>query len=118
LNTLAASHFRKVLGDSNAHQLLPSTEGGHPRPDYAEELQGVLFAGGVTRDQLMALIKAGALVTTVPIEDGLDFGQVQARFGQDAAPLFSIDEDETELSFIDRDDPLPASGSLVLLAPP
>lgn len=116
LNTLAASHFREVVGESNVHQLQPSTEGGHPRPDYAEELQGVSFGAGVTRDKLLALIKSGAAVTSVPMEEGLDVERLKERFGMDAVPLFVVD-DEHRLVFFEEDARLPSSGSLVLLAP-
>jgi hypothetical protein len=116
LNTLAVAHFRKLVGDENVHQLQPSTEGGHPRPDYAEELQGIPFGAGATRDKLMALIQAGAAITTIPMEDGLSLDALRKRFGQDAVPLFVVD-DEDRLVFFEEEVALPSTGKLVLLAP-
>lgn len=116
LNTLAVSHFRKLFGDANVHQLQPSTEAGYPRPEYAAELKGVLFAGGATRDQLLNLIKSGATITEASVEEGLTMEEIHGRFGEDAAPLFVIDDEEAALSFIDRGDALPSTGTLILLA--
>ena len=37
--------------------------------------------------------------------------------GQDAAPLFAVDE-EGNVDFVDADEELPSSGTLVTLSPP
>lgn len=116
LNTLAVAHFRNIVGEDNVHQLQPSTEGGHPRPDYAEELQGIPFGAGATRDKLMALIKSGAAVTTIPMKEGLSLEELRERFGEDAVPLFVVDE-EHHLAFFEEEYALPSTGELVLLAP-
>ncbi len=116
LNTLAVAHFRELVGDGNVHQLQPSTEGGLPRPDYAEELRGIPFGAGATRDQLLALIKSGGAVTSIPLEEKPSLETLRDRFGRDAVPLFVVD-DEHRLIFFEEDSPLPSSGSLVLLAP-
>lgn len=114
LNTLAAAHFRKLLGDENVHQLRPSTHGGHPRPDYAAELQGTPFAAGATRDQLLALLRSGGAITPIRIEGELSLEELRERFGKDAVPLFAVDA-QNQLSFIHEDDSIPDDGWLMAL---
>lgn len=117
VNTLAVAHFRRLFGDSNVHQIRPSTDLGRPLPHYASELQAPHVAGGVTLDKLDALAKSGALAADLALEESPTLEDVRERLGSDSAPLFSVDEDGT-VTFVHVGEALPSSGRLVVLAPP
>jgi len=115
VNTLSASHFRRLFGDDNVHQIRPSSELGQPLPDYADELQAHHIAGGETLDKLRALLKSGATVSSVSLE-GLDtLDALREKLGPDAVPLFVVSE-EGEVAFVGPGGELPDSGSLRVLS--
>ena len=117
VNTLAVAHFRRLFGDSNVHQVRPSTELGRPLPHYASELQAPHVAAGITLDKLHALAKAGATITTLPAGEAQTLEDVQQKVGTDCAPLFAVDDDG-KVTFVHADESLPSSGNLVVLTPP
>ncbi len=117
VNTLAATHFRRLFGEAKVHQIHPSTELGKPLLGYAGELQSHHVAGGATFDKLDALVKAGAVTQVVPADQVSSIEQLEDSLGADAVPLFAID-DEGDVTFVHADSPLPSSGQLVVLCPP
>jgi NhaP-type Na+/H+ or K+/H+ antiporter len=114
-NILAVAHFRGLFGESNLHQVQPSTGLGRPQPGYARDLQVRHIGGGATLEKLEALAKSGATVIGASL-DGLRAEDLQNRFGADAIPLFVVSEDGT-LDFVHTDDELPSSGELFILTP-
>ncbi len=118
VNTLAAARFRKIIGETNVHQVHPSSELGHAQPEYADELQAHHVAGGKTLDSLLALVKGGAVVTVTTIERGDTTDDIRRNFGEDAVALFAVCEDGQRLVLIHAGDDLPTSGKLVVLTPP
>lgn len=116
VNTLAASHFSKLFGTSEAYQLEPDADPGDPQQDYPIELLGRIFAVGQTYDKLAALAKSGAAITSTPIEGALSLDEFHERFGPDAVPLFEID-DEGTLCFVRQNQPIRGPGELVSLTP-
>jgi len=114
-NILAVAHFRGLFGESNLHQVQPSTGLGRPQPGYARDLQVRHIGGGATLEKLEALAKSGATVIGASL-DGLRAEDLQNRFGADAIPLFVVSEDGT-LDFVHTDDELPTSGQLFILTP-
>ena len=117
VNTLAAAHFRRLFGDAQVHQVRPSTELGRPRAGYASELQAPHIASGATLDKLDALVKAGAAVTPLSLDDAPSLERLRERFGPDAVPLFAVD-DEGRVNFMHADESWPKSGTLIALTPP
>ena len=117
VNTLAASHFARLFGDDQVFQIRPSTDLGGPLPDYAGDLQAPAIAAGATLDKLDALVKSGGVTRDVELDGGSSMEDVRDRMGLDAAPLFVVDE-SGDVVFVDEDELLPSSGTLVVLAPP
>lgn len=117
VNTLAVAHFRRLFGDSNVHQVRPSTKLGRPLPEYAGALQAPPIAAGATLDKLDALVKAGGRTASVELDGTQTCESVRERFGPDSAPLFAVSEDD-KLTLIHPDEELPGEGTLVVLVPP
>ena len=117
VNTLAAAHFRRLFGDSNVHQVRPSTDLGRPLPGYAAELQAPQVAAGATLDKLEALAKAGAAITPISLDDAPSLAEVREKLGPDAVPLFAV-SDDGDVTFIHADETWQSSGTLVVLTPP
>jgi NhaP-type Na+/H+ or K+/H+ antiporter len=116
VNTLAATHFARLFGEANVFQIQPSTDLGGPLPEYASELQAHWFAAGATLDKLEALAKSGGLTREIEL-DGKTMEDVRDQYGMDVAPLFVIDA-EGHVDFVDTDEDLPSTGTLVALSPP
>jgi hypothetical protein len=117
VNTLAVSHFRRLFGDENVHQVRPSTSLGRPLPEYAGALQAPPIAAGATLDKLDALIKGGGRTVSLELDGTQTVQSVREEFGPDSAPLFAVNEDD-RLTLVHADEELPGEGKLVVLAPP
>lgn len=116
LNSLAASHFTKLFGSSEVYQLPPDTNAGEPDQDFPIELLAQGFAVGQTHEKLAALVKSGAAITSSELEGSLSLEEFHQRFGLDAVPLFTVDEDGG-LQFVRGEQPIPGPGELVSLTP-
>lgn len=117
VNTLATARFRKLLGEEHVHQVHPSTALGRAEPEYADELQAHHVACGRTLDELDTLMRSGAVVTAISIDEQDAIEEARRSFGPDAVPLFVVRDDE-KLAFVHPEEELVASGKLVVLTPP
>jgi NhaP-type Na+/H+ or K+/H+ antiporter len=117
VNTLAVAHFRRLFGKDQVCQIQPSTELGGPLPDYASALQAPSLAGGATLDKLEALAKAGGVTRDVLLDGSQSIEEVRQSLGVDTAPLFVVNDDG-DVDFVEDEESLPSSGTLVVLAPP
>ena len=117
VNTLAVAHFRRLFGDSNEHQVRPSTKLGRPLPEYAGSLKAPPIAAGATLDQLDALLKSGGRTASLELDGSQTLKSIHEKFGPDSTPLFAVSE-EDKVTLIHAEDELPAEGTLVVLATP
>jgi hypothetical protein len=111
------AHFRRLFGKDQVCQIQPSTELGGPLPDYASALQAPSLAGGATLDKLEALAKAGGVTRDVLLDGSQSIEEVRQSLGVDTAPLFVVNDDG-DVDFVEDEESLPSSGTLVVLAPP
>ncbi len=117
VNTLAAAHFRKIVGPDHVHQVHPSSELGRAEPEYAHELQAHHVAGGKTLDQLHSLTKSGGVIRSVSLAADDSVDEATRELGMDAVALFIVTE-ENKLAFVHPDDESFPAGKLVVLTPP
>jgi NhaP-type Na+/H+ or K+/H+ antiporter len=116
LNTLAAAHFSKLFGASDVYQLEPDADPGEPDQDFPLELLAHSFAAGATHERLAALAKGGAAISSTPLDSSLSLDEFHERFGMDAVPLFTIDEDGAA-TFVQKERPIGGPCELVSLMP-
>lgn len=93
-NTLAATHFRRILGEDHVHQLVPSGTDGLPQTDFAEELNGRFIAAGRTFEGLLSDVHRGAQCEVRTLSDDSSFSKLQEGSGGRMLPLFALDRKE------------------------
>ena len=119
INSLAALHFKPILGRANVYQL-PPTRDTKQMEHVSRRLQGrSLFSDQATCLYLAQRFANGAVVKTNHLTEEFDFKAFQAMYGKNATPLFLID-DETELIVVSSDraiHPLPGQKLISLVDP-
>jgi hypothetical protein len=92
LNSLATLRFARHFGRDHVYQLAPDTGGEGRKEKVAAELHGrVLFAAGLTYEDLAARFEQGGTIKRTPLTETFTFTDFQALYGENALPLFIID---------------------------
>jgi hypothetical protein len=100
-NSLAAVHFSEVFGRKNVYQLPPGdAEAGHRPGVPPPHLSGKFaFGPGVTNSRLAKMFEQGATVKANLLTEKFDYARYRERYGDEAIPLFVINE-EGELTVV------------------
>jgi len=102
LNALAAQRFAPLFGSEHVYQLPPSraTQGRDELPDH---LRGrFLFAPTATYGMLSERFSGGTTVKSTQITEQFAMKDFWARYGDDALPLFLVNEDRLSVVAADR----------------
>ncbi len=93
LNSLAAMQFSRLFGRSRVFQLSPGDAGGARKEKVAVELRGrILGDARLTHDYLLDRLEGKATIKKTTFTKEFSFAQFQQLHGQDAIPLFWINE--------------------------
>lgn len=106
LNALAAMHFAENFGRENVYQLCP--EGGESgrKAAVSRHRRGrFLFGPQATYFHLTSRFASGAVVKTTKLTAEFDYEAFRALYGENAIPLFLIDE-SGKLEPVSADGPL------------
>lgn len=93
-NALASTHLRELFGRAEAYQLAadPGVD-GKKAAIVSRDLRGrVLFSDTLTYNELQRLMTAGATLKTTKLTEKFSFEDFRQRYGDDARPLFAIQE--------------------------
>ena len=115
LNALAAQRFAPLFGSEHVYQLPPSraTPG---RDDLPAHLRGrFLFAPDATYETLSGRFSAGTTVKSTNITDQFEMTSFRARYGEEALPLFLVNDDRLSVVAADRTPEVRAGQRLVAL---
>lgn len=115
LNALAAQRFAPLFGSEHVYQLPPSrTTPG--RDDLPDHLRGrFLFAPDATYETLSDRFAAGTTVKSTNITDQFEMTSFRARYGEEALPLFLVNDDRLSVVAADRTPEVRAGQRLVAL---
>jgi CPA1 family monovalent cation:H+ antiporter len=89
-NTLAVTHFRRILGPEHVHQLAPSRPSRPKRHRDAPQVQGSTFSPHADFTRLAHLAETGTTKLT-PLTEEFSYDDFLAHYGQSVLPLFVID---------------------------
>ncbi|HEB12336.1 MAG TPA: hypothetical protein ENI11_01505 [Actinobacteria bacterium] len=118
INSLAALHFKPILGRANVYQL-PPTKDREQKEHVSRSLQGrTLFSDQSTGRYMAQRFADGAVIKTNHLTDEFDFKAFQGMYGKDTTPLFLIDCDELIVVSSDRSiHPAPGQKLISLVDP-
>ena len=95
INSLAALNFTDLFGRSEVYQLPVENNGNGVKQTVSHHLRGrLLFGPGLTYRNLARRFAAGNTIKKNALTEKFTFENFQARYGQDAIPLFVISGDE------------------------
>jgi len=95
INSLAALNFTNLFGRSEVYQLPVEDIGNGVKQTVSHHLRGrLLFGPGLTYKNLARRFVAGNIIKKNSLTDEFTFEDFQARYGQDAIPLFIISGDK------------------------
>lgn len=119
VNSLASLHYRDVFSRADVYQLDISEQFAEREP-VTQHLRGrSLFGADIGYDNLCALADSGARVQVTEMTEHFDYVSFQSLYGNEAMPLFLINEKEQLLIYTTEYQPIPKPGQkLVTLAPP
>jgi hypothetical protein len=115
VNSLAALHFSDIFGSSEVYQLVPAEHKKISKEEVSMHLRGrFLFGEGVDFTFLNDRFSKGSVIKKSKLTEEFDFTSFSALYGDDAVPLFLINEDR-ELTLFTRDKELmPKPGQTLL----
>jgi NhaP-type Na+/H+ or K+/H+ antiporter len=94
INALAALHFVDLFGRAEVYQLPVEGNGNGLKQTVSQHLRGrLLFGPGLTYRNLARRFVAGGVVKKNALTGEFTFEDFQARYGEDAIPLFVISGD-------------------------
>ncbi|HWP92813.1 MAG TPA: sodium:proton antiporter [Thermodesulfobacteriota bacterium] len=118
VNSLAALHFRDVLGRSNVYQLSPMSGGKEGRKEdvISEHLRGrTLFGPEETYYSMTSLFDNGAVVKRTHLTDDFDYNAFRSMYGDKAISLFLARKGGEELVVYAEDNvPTPKPGQTLV----
>lgn len=121
LNALVCQRFTHVVGRADVYQLPPRDgTSGSPKATLALHQQGrFLFGEELTFPELGRRFRVGASIKSTSLTDDFDFEAFQAVYGEEAVPLFSINQSMALLPFAVDSPSSPKKGQkLISLIPP
>lgn len=93
VNTLACGEFIHQFGRGNVYQLAIAESSSH-RTDLSHRMQGrTLFSTAMTHEELARWWNEGARIKRTSVTDKFSFADFQARYGEQAIPLFALGND-------------------------
>jgi NhaP-type Na+/H+ or K+/H+ antiporter len=119
VNSLAAMHYREVFGRAQVYQLDVSDQFADREPVTMHLRGRSLFGADIRYDNLCALADKGAHVQVTEMTEHFSYVSFQSLYGNEAIPLFLINQKHELLIYTTEYQPIPKSGQkLVTLAPP
>lgn len=120
VNTLAASEFAEQFGSANVYQFAPHDKASQRHQRVPAHLRGrILFAEGLTEDQVRDRYEAGFRIKKTTLSEGFTMKQFREKYGADAILMFAL-PDKSRLIVIASNstyDPKPGH-KLIALVPP
>jgi NhaP-type Na+/H+ or K+/H+ antiporter len=102
LDTLANFRFKSDFGTKNVYQLKTTREKNIPEKHrIATRLRGYqLFGEDITHGDLASWIRKGAEIRNTQLGEDFGFEDFQNKYGENAIPLFAIDNNEKLQFFV------------------
>ena len=116
INSLAALRFGEVFDKQELYQLIPYQAEKGKEQDYSpKHLRGrFLFGEGITFAQLRRKYYSGATIKSTKLSKGFNFDDFKEHYGEEAIPLFLIN-DSKELQVITTESsPKPRAGNTII----
>ncbi len=115
VNALATLHFMEIFGRAEVYQLSPKEITHKRRETVSPPLRGrLLFGSGMTYARLNQRFRDGAVVKTTKLTEKFDYAAFQARYSNQAVPLFLINELGELVIFTTDNGPLPRPGQVLI----
>lgn len=115
VNSLAALHFADIFGRKEVYQLPPQSNEVGRKEAVSKHLRGrLLFGAGITYSYLSDRFAAGAVVKTTSLTEEFDYDAFQAFYGEEAIPLFLINETGALMLFTMDKPPKPRPGQTLI----
>ena len=114
-NSLAIIQFANIFGRAEVYQLPPNGESKGQKEVTSHHLRGrPLFGPGITYNYLSGRFADGATIKTTGLTEEFDFDAFQAYHGQDAVPLFLVDQNDNLTVFTADKPPKPQPGQKLI----
>lgn len=115
VNSLASMHFIELFGRAEVYQLVPQGR-GDPRKDTSTDLMPgrFLFRLDVTYETLDAWFAAGATMKRTRLTEKFSYDDYRKIYGENALPMFTIDELGRLQVFTVNDPPRPRAGHTLI----
>lgn len=115
VNILAVQKFSRLFGNAEVYQLAATPSADEKKETHQHLYGRQLFGKEITFDILQRKYSQGAAVKATPLTEEFGFAEFQSQYGQDALPLFMIQE-SGELQPITVDQPLTPQPNQTLIS--
>ncbi len=114
-NSLAVLQFVDIFGRAEVYQLTSESYEKGDKEAVSRHLRGrLLFAPGMTYNQLTSRFAAGAVIKTTSLTEEFDYNAFQAYYGETVVPLFVIEQNGNLVVVTANNPPRPQPGQKLI----